>query len=189
MNARVFFINIISLILYIMKTLHKVMATVSAVALIAGTTAYAATAITPSGSPADVAITAAVAPYLTLEVSSNSIDMGTLTVGASKTVSNAHTVTANSNGTDYAVSYTVVGANTSADVLAISTATPGTASQEIPFTVASDGTGHAGTKVIDVTSFTATPTVANISYTAGSATGKQAGAYSATVTYTATGNY
>lgn len=171
-----------------MKTLHKVVAAVSAVALVVGTTVFA-TSITPSGSPAAVTVSAAVAPYLTLAVSTGAVNMGTLTVGAPTVVNNAHTVTANSNGINYTVSYAVVGANTSANVLAISTATPGTASQEIPFTVASDGAGAAGANVIDVVAFTATPTVANISYTADAAAGKQAGSYGATVSYTATGNY
>ena len=174
-----------------MKTLHKVIAAASAVALVAGTTAFAATAITPSGSPADVTVSADVAPYLTLAISSPSVNLGTLNVGSTKTASNAHTVTANSNGTDYAVSYAIAGANPThtADVLSLANTDGNVATGQVGLTVASDGTGHAGTKVIDVTSFTSGNTVANISYTAADATGKEAGAYSATVTYTATGNF
>jgi len=176
-----------------MKTLHKVIAVASLLAITTGTAVYAATVITP---PADQAVTvsAAVAPYLTLAVSNNSIDMGTLNVGSTTVAAAAHTVTADSNGTDYAVSYTVAGANTAhtANVLAMAGATGDAATAQIGLTVtptgATIGTPGAG-QVISHSAFTSTPSIATIGYTAASATGKQAGAYSTTVTYTASGNF
>lgn len=128
-----------------MKTLHKVVAVASLLAITAGSVAYAATAITPTGSPADVTVTASVAPYLTLSLSSTGVDMGVLSTAGTTVATNATTVTADSNGTDYAVSYTINGINAAltSDVLAI-TGNPGNASAaQIGFSLASNGAGAA----------------------------------------------
>ena len=171
-----------------MKTLHKV--TIATIAtLTMASAAYAASitigvgsGVTVVGNTASggtgVTVSATVNPVLYMTLSGTAINFWALTPGTPSTITDGTDVSVTSNTSNFNVQATY------GDLMH----TDGTT--HLPFAIADrSGSVVTGGNVINQPTYSATPVVSSINYTATPDANQKAGNYSTAVTYTVTGNF